>query len=151
MNRRRHVVLSLCGGVLILLALPYMVWHPRRLNHGGFERIEISMTQQEVESLLGGPPGIYYPSYYCAGAGMSEEPLGINGAAEIVLWYDDQARYEIGFGDDGKVVGKHQRSIWYTTAYTSRHTALIHGVREPTPLKPRRYETDPSRILRGQP
>lgn len=135
MNRRRHVVLSLCGGVLILLALPYMVWHPRRLNHGGFERIEMGMTQLEVESLLGGPPGIYYPSYCGAGATMTAEGyLGPGGAREA-LWYDDSKRFEILFDNKGRVVGKHRRSGWVTTAYVSRLSAMVGGAKEPVPLE----------------
>lgn len=143
MSRRRTVLIGLAGVALLALALPYIVWHPRRLNHDGFAKIENGMTQQEVEHLLGGPPGIYYPSYPGAGWGMTGEGYQVRDAAEF-LWWDDKKRYEVWFNDRGKVVGKHQRARWYSSAYSCRLTAMIAGYKEPAPLEPMRLKWPPA-------
>jgi hypothetical protein len=137
---RRHRILVIAAAVAgLTFALPYAVWHPRRLNHDGFAAIQNGMTQQEVEQLLGGPPGVYYPTYPGAGAGMTDEGYDVPDAVEG-LWYDDKQRFEIWFDDQEKVVGKHRRSQWYATTISCRLFAMLYGIKEPTPLKPRRYE-----------
>lgn len=141
-SRAKRIVWVLGLLAAAALVLPYVIWHPRRLNHDGFESIEKGMTLEETERLLGGPPGIYYPSHLGAGAEMTTEGFHVPDAAES-LWYDDKVRFEIWFGADGRVAGKHRRKGWHTTTYTSRHTALIYGAKEPTPLEPRRYQTSP--------
>jgi hypothetical protein len=143
MSRRRTLLLSLAGIALLFLALPYIVWHPRRLNHDGFAKIELGMTQQEVEQLLGGPPGIYYPAHPGGGGTMTMEGYDVPDAAEFV-WCDDKKRYEVWFNDQGIVVGKHQRAGWNSTPFTCRLTAMIEGYKEPAPLKPRRYTRPPA-------
>ena len=134
MRARRKIGLALFGLAIILLLLPYLAWHPRRLNHKGFEQIQNGMTQQEVESLLGGPPGIYYPSYCGAGWIMTAEKMVWPNATEVA-WYDDRNRYEVWFDAEGLVAGKHRRSGWQTASFTSRHAALLHGAKKPMPHK----------------
>jgi hypothetical protein len=76
MTRRRRILLGVAALAALAFALPYAVWHPRHLNHDGFEQIQNGMTQPEVEQLLGGPPGLYYPTYYGAGQMMTCAGLG---------------------------------------------------------------------------
>ena len=139
-RRRRNLLLVAAGVALVSGVAPYVFFHPRRLNHDGFAAVQNGMTQQEVEQLFGGPPGIYYPVCPGAGAGKTCEGYDVPGAAET-LWYDDVRRYEIWFNDEGRVAGKHQRSHWYATTHTCRLTGWIFGKSEPRPLKPKRYET----------
>ena len=139
MTRRRRRLLWLAGGVLVVFLSPYVFWHPRRLNHAGFEHVQNGMTRAEVERLMGGPPGIYYPTHLGAGAGMTCEGYDIPDAAEA-LWYDDKQRYEIWFDDSGRVVGKHRRAGWYATTFSCRLFAMFWAKREPTPLEPFRYQ-----------
>lgn len=120
---------------MLLGVAPYVFFHPHRLNHAGFEAVQVGMTRQEVEQLLGGPPGIYYPTYPGAGAGMSEEAYYVPDAAGAV-WYDDKARNEIWFNDKDRVLAKHKQAYWYATAYSCRLTGWLLGRSEPTPLGP---------------
>jgi hypothetical protein len=143
MTRRRRALVLIAFLVIVVIALPYAIWHPRRLNHAGFQSIENGMTQAEVEQLLGGPPGVYYPTYLGAGQTMSDEGYDVPDATEM-LWYDDKARYEVWFDDQWRVVGKHQRSSWTATALCCRLSAMMHGLKEPSPLKPRRYSRTPA-------
>jgi hypothetical protein len=118
----RHTLLVAAYAVLIALwAWPYVLWQPARLKHAGFDQIRLGMTQPEVEALLGGPPGLYYPSYPGAGAGGTAEfyepPAGCRGET----WYDHSAEYTVWFGPDGRVAAKHKRTYWYTTTHTIRH------------------------------
>lgn len=141
MTRRRRNALLVAGGIVLLLGVaPYVFFHPRRLSHAGFEAVQNGMTQQEVEQLLGGPPGIYYPAYLGAGAGWSKEAVIISGRAAETLWYDDKARYEIWFNNAGRVVAKHKRASWYATTHICRLGGWLFGGSEPTPLEPRWYD-----------
>ena len=114
--------------IVAVLVLPYLLWSPRQLNHAGYARIEVGMSRAQVELLLGGPPGVYYPSYPGAGQIMTEEGYGVPGATET-LWYDDRARYEIWFDPEGRVAGKHQRSGWTASDYSTRLTGFIDLLR----------------------
>ena len=151
MAPRRDKLLLGLAAVALALVSPYLFWHPRRLNPDGFEKIQVGMSQAEVEDCLGGPPGRYYPTYAGAGQGMTDEGYLAPGATIEMLWYDDRNRYEIWFDDLGRVAGKHKRSMWYSDGYTSRHTAMIWGRRDPIPLEPKKYTTAPIDVWRGNP
>jgi hypothetical protein len=126
MTRRRRILLGVAALAALAFALPYAVWHPRRLNQAGFEQIQNGMTQPEVEQLLGGPPGIYYPSYSGAGATTSLEAVAPPpGTVRGIEWYDHKVNYGVFFDAAGRVTAKHQRAIWYTTTYTSRHFGFL--------------------------
>jgi hypothetical protein len=81
---------------------------PRTLNVEGFHQLQRGMTQDEVEALLGGPPGDYgqYPS---GGFDMTAEGFVCPSGSVEKLWYDDDHRFEIFFGDEGKLAGVFQR------------------------------------------
>ena len=143
MSRRNRILLGTGVALAIVLALPYAIWHPRWLNHDGFQHIENGMTQAEVEQLLGGPPGIYYPAYRGGGGTMTAEGYFVPDAAETV-WSDDERRYEVWFSDDGLVVGKHRRSRYRSESFSCRFLSLIHGAKEPSPLEPRRHSRSPA-------
>ena len=138
MTRRVRILFGVTGCTLVVLAAPYLFWHPVWLNHGGYEQIQPGMTEPEVEQLMGGPPGMYYPTYLGAGGTMTEEGYDVPDAAETV-WSDDKRRYEIWFDDGGRVVGKHRRSGWSSSSVTCRLTGMMGGVRKPVPLETRRY------------
>jgi hypothetical protein len=59
-RRRRLLLVGL--GALALLGCGLIVWltYPRhRLNQASYERIEVGMTLEEVEAILGGPAADY--------------------------------------------------------------------------------------------
>jgi len=138
---RRHPLLTLVG---VFVALVYLLWHPRTLNHDGFAKVRNGMTQAEVEELLGGPPGAYYPAYPGGGGGMSKEWGGCTLDEPVepgieMLWNDDRNRYEVTFNDQGRVIRKWKRIHWSASAHSCRPVAFIWtlGERGPTPYPPR--------------
>ena len=118
---RRTLRVGVYAALIVLWVWPYILWQPVRLNHEGFNQIELGMTHSEVEKHLGGPPGIYYPSYQGAGGGGTDElylhPAGSRGER----WYDHRAEYTVWFGADGRVAAKSKRASWQTTTHTLRH------------------------------
>ena len=145
MTRRRNLLLVAAGVVLWLGVSPYVFFHPRRLNHDGFAAIQVGMTPQEVEQLLGGPPGIYYPSYPGSGGMLSGSTRAFHPGSPAeteMVWYDDERRYEVWF-KEGRVTVSYQRSPWSTSAHPYRLDGWVSGHGEPSPLKPRLYQAAP--------
>ncbi len=123
-----------------LVLIPRVFWKPRRVNHHSFDRIEVGMTRAEVQWLLGGPPGIYYPTYEGAST-RSSGPAYEGPTGTLALdWWDSTERFTVYFDDEGRVVGKHSPEEWRSTAYTCRLAAMLFGSREPTPLPPRQFD-----------
>src|SRR5262245_60807911 len=68
--------------------------HGRHIKRENFERIELGMTQGEVEAILGQPPGDYTVSRHIA-----HLPLGM----DIVIWDGPDAHREEWASDAGLI------------------------------------------------
>jgi hypothetical protein len=111
MNRRG--VLFCLGFLAIVIALSiYLIKDPEpgpRLLVENFPSIRNGMSQAEVETLLGGPPGYY--GQYPGGTGRmtAEGVISPPGSVERI-WHDDSNRFEIYFDSGGFVVTAHKRA-----------------------------------------
>jgi hypothetical protein len=104
------IVLVISGVLLALLAWRVFSAGPgRQLNVDNFTLVKVGMTQDEVEVLLGGPPGDYGENKSDLAMMTLEGVIGPQGSVEKV-WFDDHHRFELFFDDTGKVVGLHKRS-----------------------------------------
>ena len=78
------------------------------LNRIGFKAVQPGMTQSEVESLVGGPPGSY--------GGMDIEGMTIRGVGEqsngdtLEVWHDEEVWFEVHFDREGRVTDKYLRT-----------------------------------------
>jgi hypothetical protein len=102
--------IALVAGVIILglLIAGSLQWRFHPENHTA---IRAGMTLQQVEDVLGGPPGDY-GWFWFGSAMMTEEgviaPLG---STEMV-WFNDDKRIEVHFDNQGRVVAVHKRATW---------------------------------------
>lgn len=93
----------------------FAIWHfvnaafHRRLVSENFSLVRVGQSQQEVEELLGGPPGNYGTHVYGSRFMSAEGNCTPRGSIEKI-WCDDTHRFEIFFDADGRVVGSYRRS-----------------------------------------
>jgi hypothetical protein len=103
MNRRR---VSWFLGSLAVVFIPFLLWqfsglaNSRRLATENFPLVRIGMIQDEVEELLGGPPGYY-------GKPRRDMTLslivGSRCGGVTHLWEDDSNRIAVDFDVNGRV------------------------------------------------
>jgi hypothetical protein len=95
--------------VLVLLVLAG-VFH-RRLRQENHPLTQPGMTLEQVEDLLGGPPGDH--GWFFAGSGMMTEE-GVNAPAGSieVIWFAEDHRIEVYFDSEVRVVTLHERAKW---------------------------------------
>jgi hypothetical protein len=103
-------VLLVLVGILVPLVMP----RPSRVTRANYERIEMGMTQAQVEEILGGPPGDYstVPTDYHAGGPMDivvdmEELKAApkSGLHQDGSWFGDEGNVSVGYLD-GKALCK---------------------------------------------
>jgi len=111
-------LLALAGTVL-LLAWIVSRDAGRRLNREGFSQLRLGMTQAEVESLLGGPPG-NYGRYDDRFAEMTMEGYERPPGSVERVWCDDAHRFEIYFDQEDQVVGLHRRARYQQMSQLDR-------------------------------
>ncbi|HMP02931.1 MAG TPA: hypothetical protein PKD86_09870 [Gemmatales bacterium] len=89
--------------VSLLLASP---WLPSSLKVENFSKLEPGMSQAEVAQLLGGGPGDY--GFHQGGvvSEVQDKEWLPGPELHVLTWFDDQAKLEIAFDADGKVVSK---------------------------------------------
>lgn len=68
------------------------------INKDSFGRIEKGMTSQEVESILGGPPGNYRSCF------STRRRHTLVAGVTAQEWESDQGAIRVGFDEEGKVV-----------------------------------------------
>jgi hypothetical protein len=89
------IALVISGVLLALVAWePYSTDPPAELNANNFTLVKVGMTQDEVEKLLGGPPGDYGRNKREQGFMTVEMFTGPQGSVEKV-WFDDNNRFEL--------------------------------------------------------
>jgi len=99
--------------VLDVLALGWVCFFhlpPRSINRANFERIQVGMTETQVERILGGPAGDY----------TFDRILGTPARGRIQSWTSDLARLVVCFDDQRQVQRKEffsvRRDDWKTSA-----------------------------------
>jgi len=119
-----RIIALISLGALFAFLIDYAFrpsWTPN-----GFRKVELGMTLQEVETILGGPPGDYCSREYeivCVGT----YPRGSgppNSRKEI--WFDDCHRFEIYFDDQNRVVGLNERFQFIRELPSTRWGRLWH-------------------------
>ena len=107
----RRVLLRSLVLVIALGAVAFLFWpasRDSRVTRVNFERIQDGMTEAEVNTLLGGPPGEYRsePGFFLVGPGhipRSERSRG----GKLEVWYCTGLHIEVLYDKDARVVGKH--------------------------------------------
>jgi hypothetical protein len=96
-------VLAVCAGFY----LPYKRNDGINISRDGFDRIVAGMTVNEVEEIIGGPPGVYYRGMYMefselaptqGDARESEESSG--------FWQSEEALIAVKYDSEGRVKDK---------------------------------------------
>jgi hypothetical protein len=110
---RRLVIILLVPATIVLGTIIFQVLRPRdRLTWENFERIQLGMTRDQVERILG-PPGDY-----SRGGGLYSGPglirtIGIaRFAKEGELWWNDGPNIIVHFDSADKVEGIHIYNRW---------------------------------------
>jgi hypothetical protein len=100
--------------LLVVVAVSVQALLPR-LRHENFARIQVGMSLQEVEDLLGGPPGEYglwgLVEPLTDGM-MSQEGVAVPPGSTELVWFDASDRFEVWFDPQNTVVAVHRRAIW---------------------------------------
>jgi hypothetical protein len=103
-NRRRMLVLGVLAACLGLATCAgwWRLSAPPRINWDDFRQLKAGMTQEEVEAILGGPPGDY-----SAGPPQNKQNITISFADDPILtrkeWRSDTLKIAVGFDDQGRL------------------------------------------------
>jgi hypothetical protein len=88
------------AAVLVLGTIGFFFLRPRDpISHRNFGRLQVGMTEKEVEAILGGAPQ------------EIEDVIGSERPLVQKNWYGHRTAIEIVF-DDGKLVGKRKTYFW---------------------------------------
>ena len=103
----RVVLVSLACLPLVI----YGIWSfhtPHHINHEGFEKLQIGMTEAEVEAVLGRPAGdyamvasIYYDNFHGASHPQSEARQWNSEEGSITVYFDA-----------GRIVHTEYHDVW---------------------------------------
>jgi hypothetical protein len=126
-------------GMLAVGAALFIYTRPPRICRERFERIQEGMTQEEVEAILGRPPGNYReyrPLVFVGGADFGDVIWACQEPGfHVEHWTIDELRIEVGFRSNGTVLRKEyfdsgfrHDSLWL------RVRAWWYGVRLPPPI-----------------
>lgn len=98
--------------LLVLLVISITIIYlgrSRELNVKNFSLIESGMTQAQVESLLGGPPGRYGNSTGQGSMTMEGHFFPSQQKTTVKKWNDKTHWFEVYFDSDGRVVKAYKR------------------------------------------
>jgi hypothetical protein len=104
-RKKRAVVV-----VILLLVLVTGLWfltkpRPHQINQVGFDQITEGMTQQEVEEVLGGPPGDYTDRRWVLLVSY-DNPMFFRALARREDWLSDDGSVCVAFDEGSRVVEK---------------------------------------------
>ena len=109
-NRTWLIVVSAVTLVAVIVAIWLLAAiRPRKLHVATFQQIKLGMTQEQVESLLGGPPGDYGVNAGGKQRVSAEGYIAPPGSIEKV-WFNDNNHLEIYFDSLNRVVGLYKRA-----------------------------------------
>jgi hypothetical protein len=101
MKRKWVVFAVLLVGLVATVALVLLARQsPVRITQESFDRIAVGMMEQEVEEIIGGPPGDYSP--FLPTWTRVVEVAGDNHQS----WVGEELIIHVGFDSDGRVVDK---------------------------------------------
>jgi hypothetical protein len=109
MRRRRLLLVGLVAAVLLAGGLFLRLAYPRHdISPEGYERIDVGMTLEEVEAILGGPPGDHTNGRYEAPPypvrGLAIDPNPPPGVWHD--WWGERAAILVKFDLGGRVRDK---------------------------------------------
>jgi hypothetical protein len=114
MTKKRKLMLAVgvLAIVVVVVPLGLRVW-PRRhgppfIDRAHCDRIEKGMTQEEVEAILGGPPGKYTNKNIVLLDLRSWRPAG----ERLETWTGDEGVAEVTFDEQGAVVSSAFEKGW---------------------------------------
>jgi hypothetical protein len=108
MTKRRVVWIGVAVAGVLLTGFPAaLVLYPAPDLQTLAERVEVGMTESEVQAVFGRPPDLHVderarPGYWTVGV----EGKGSVAVASVALWSDDRASAQVLFGPDGRVIKK---------------------------------------------
>jgi hypothetical protein len=118
------IALMACVIVLCLfVGLLHRRFHPENCT-----AIRPGMTLNEVEDLLGGPPGDYGWLWFGSSAMTLEGVVAPPGSTEMV-WLNDDKRIEVYFDKQGRVTVVHQRGWNRRLSTAARRTSYCFARR----------------------
>lgn len=116
-RRRLWLGLILLGFLITLLMSHTFVQKKWADIQPRFDRIAEGMTQEEVEEILGFPPGEYRssPGFMLVGPGHIQKPAEewTKSPYSLKVWYFDEGHVEVIFDRDGEVAGKYWQADNY--------------------------------------
>lgn len=111
-------------GLALLLFTGLLIWQAKTGPRGAYGRIRLGMTQDEVETVIGMPPRDYMHHPFIRGgttfgpfgkfirmtgipyeSTMCDPTVGRKPSVRLEHWYWDDYWIQVGFDEDGKVVG----------------------------------------------
>jgi hypothetical protein len=101
----RKLLVVLAGLVVVAAAGAIVLWprqEPSRVTYENFKRIKNGMTHQEVEALLGGPPGDYTSSPVAemvSGAQWRNSTPWVGDDGAIYVWFEEDRVWFMDFYD----------------------------------------------------
>jgi hypothetical protein len=125
MKERLKIVVPYSIAIVALVALVLFIFHKRvRIDAFTCSCIKPGMTQRQVESILGGPPGEY-------NSGQREIVIGLAGHNR----YSDGSRVEDWGGEDGVI------QVTFDAQGRVRWADFVSDELNPRPLPPARKPT----------
>jgi hypothetical protein len=112
-SNRYCILLLVCTFALIVLSLFFRAFTPRiepKYCGNAFTRIELGMSQQDVESVFGKPEGNYNAGPFVGptcGVGLPSKSDAVKPSVRWLSWTYDDAEIVVGLDVDGQVVTAH--------------------------------------------
>jgi hypothetical protein len=107
------LLLFAVAAVVAACALPLALSPPSgpgsQITRARYERLREGMTEAEVDAVFGVPAGHYGSPGGC----VTLEEVSFPGAVRHREWWGDAGNVEVGFGADGRLVGKHFRTVFF--------------------------------------
>src|SRR5438874_13692832 len=102
---RRRLLLAVAAVALVLAAGVVLLWPRSPVRRENGAKVEPGMSLDQVEAILGGPPGVY--------GGRPDLPLRPTGSRLIVgqQWFGPEVVITVAFGLDGRVQAVQIRDV----------------------------------------
>jgi hypothetical protein len=115
MNKRWILGLSLLASLFVGVA--WLCWPQPRISPASFERIHEGMSQDQIEAIIGLPPGDYYTGPRGIGGITSRGPFGFpcvekgrpwgKQTGRVIIWWGNDYAIQVSFDKSEKADG------WY--------------------------------------
>jgi hypothetical protein len=118
---RRRLLLALLVLFACAILVAWFYFRPGGINWVGYSRVRLGMSSQEVELVVGVPPGNHSSrlDWMIIDYWDGEWHMGEPGGGRKETWYSDDGCLRIEYDDDGRVKYKqwhqmvdHRPSVW---------------------------------------